>query len=602
MIRRLPACALLALASLAAAERPLRLEPATTGISVRAGASEREQAAARLLQEWLRKAVRSESGFEINSPERTSRARAVIEVGTRADAKLFRDGYLIRRKGRRITIAGGSPAGTFFGAAAFLDRFAGVRFYMPGNLFTSLPASQRVEVPAIEIREEPYVRNSMMSGTGGMRGTGGTDTVTVRHEEAEWLMRNAAFRKESPGFSHQHSMYQRFPPEQFAKRYPEIYPVLKGARYIPSDPQDQRWQPCLTEPKLVDAAVESALAYFRAHPDRSYLSFSVQDSRVHCECGRCRRELEGAKEKSHAISAMNARLLNATAARLERHPETRGKTLVYIAYSEVREVPPFPLHPSILPVAVFTIGDSLIDKRFEPGSHILEQWGSVSRQFGNHDWGQGNMYFIPRMYTHLTARLLREAKQRGLEYGYQHMETYPNWGLDGFKLWVTAKIWWNPDVDVAALWRQIADDMFPGAPRDMESYFDTLHRLWILMDNDAERKLRKWSNQFELRSEEQRLLVKDCRRRLDRALAAAKTAAERQRVELLSKSFRLSELFFELANAREVTREQIETVRRHAAGTIAPDPWTFFNAGANPGELMKDVEAALTAVTKNKIR
>ncbi len=602
MLRSVLLSALLALPALNGAP-PLRLVPGSTRIAVRSDAPEREQAAARLLQEWLRKAARANSGFDIVAPAApATRSGAMIEIGTNPRNQLSRYGFAIRRAGRKITIEGGSPVGAFFGASAFLDRFAGVRFYMPGDLFTSLPESARVEVPEIDIREEPYVQNSMMSGTGGMRGTGGADAMAVRREEADWLARNAAFRKESPDFSHQHSMFQRFPPERFAARYPEIYPILKGTRYIPSDPHDQRWQPCLTEPKLVDAAVESAAEYFREHPERRYLSFSVQDSRVHCECDRCQREVKAAKEKSTALSAMNARFLNAVAERLARNPATRDRTLVYIAYSEVREVPPFPLHRSILPVVVFTIGDSLIDKRFEPGSHILEQWGKVSHQFGNHDWGQGNMYFIPRMYTHLTSRLLREAKQRGLEYGYQHMETYPNWGLDGLKLWVTARIWWNPDVDVPTLWKQIAADLFPGGSKEMEAYFDTLHRLWILMDNDAERKLRKWSNQFELRSEEQRSMVKQCRNLLDRARAAAKSDPERRRVELLSKSFRLSEHFFDLANAREVTREQIETARRYAAETIAKDEWTFFNAGLNPPELMKDIDAALAVVAKGKVR
>ncbi|MFN0170204.1 MAG: DUF4838 domain-containing protein [Bryobacteraceae bacterium] len=585
----------------AAGIRP-RLLPETTVLVTPASPAEREQKAAELLQEWLRKATRSATGFTILTAEApVPRGSTAIVLRTRTDGSLYRDGFVIKRTGRKIAIEGGSPMGTFFGASAFLDRFAGVRFYMPGDLFTSLPASSRLTVPDVEMREEPYVRNSMMSGTGGMRGTGGTDRVAVRQEEAEWLLRNAAFRKESVDFSHQHSMFQRFPPERFAARYPEIYPMLKGARYIPSDPRDQRWQPCLTEPKLVEAAVESATDYFRAHPDRCFLSFSVQDSHAHCECDRCLREVKAAPEKALAYSAMNARFLNAVAERLEKNPVTRDRTLVYIAYSEVREAPAFPLHPSILPVVVFTIGDSLIDKRFEPGSHILETWRKVSRQMGNHDWGQGNMYFIPRMYTHLTSRLFREAKQRGLVWGYQHMETYPNWGLDGLKLWVTARIWWNPDVDVAALWRQISSDLFPTAAQTMEKYFDTLHRLWIQMDNDAERKLRKWSNQFDLRSDEQKAMVKECRSLLDKAVAAAKSDAERRRVELLSRSFRLSEHFFDLANARDVTRGQVEAARRYAAETIAPDPWTFYSGGNAP-ELMKDVDAALSVVTRNKVR
>ncbi|MBK9169222.1 MAG: DUF4838 domain-containing protein [Bryobacterales bacterium] len=578
------------------------LQPAATVLVVPPQPEEREQAAARLLQEWLRKATRSQDGFAILSAAAAPPPEAaVIEIGATPSApqtNLYRDGFLIRRRGNRIWIRGGSPAGTFYGAAAFLDRFAGVRFYLPLESWTSLPSRAEVIVPdGVDITEQPYVKNSMMSGVGGMRGTGGTDQVPVRQEEREWLWRNAAFRKDSVEFSHQHSMFQRFPPERFATRYPAIYPLLNGARYIPSDPADQKWNPCFTEPALIDAAVESAEAYFRAHPERAYLSFSIQDSHVHCECDRCTREVKAAPDKATAYSAMNARFLSALARRLEK---TRpDKTIVYIAYSDVREPPSEPLHPSILPVVVFTIGDTLIDKRFEPGSHILETWQRVSPQMGNHDWGQGHMYFIPRMYTGLTSRLLREARQRGLTWGYQHMESYPNWGLDGLKLWVTARLWWNPDLEADLLWRQLSRDLFPGARADMERYFDLLHRLWILMDNDAERKLRKWSNQFDLRSEQQRQMVRECRRILNSAAAAAGTSEEKSRVDLLSRSFRLSEMFFEMANAPRVTPGQVEALRRYAREEIAKDPWTVYAAG-NPPELMKDIDAALAVVTKGK--
>lgn len=581
------------------AESPLRLTPDRTVIVTTTAPADRERKAAELLQEWLRKATRSESGFEIRPA--IPKGGNVLAIGSIAGAPAppaARDGFRLLRRGRRIHIVGGSPNGAFFGAARFLDRFAGVRFYMPQEDFASLPASNVVTVGDVDVSEAPYVRNSMMSGVGGFRGTGGQDAPAVRGEEAEWLHRNMAFRKEHPEFSHQHSMFQRFPPAQFAGRMPEIYPILKGQRYIPADPKDQKWQPCLTEPKLVDAAVESATAYFREHPDRRYLSFSVQDSHSHCECARCLREVAAAGgNKPLAYSTMNARFLNAVAERLEK--TLPGRTLVYIAYSEVREVPPVAMHPSILPVLVFTIGDSLIDKRFEPGSHILEQWGRFA-QLGNHDWGQGNMYFIPRIYTGLTSRLFREARQRGLGWGYQHMESYPNWGLDGLKLWVSARIWWNPDVDVSALWKQAAMDLFPSAAAGMERYFALLHELWIAMDNDAERKLRKWSNQFELRDAKQRGMVAECRRLLDAAEQAAKPGVEKRRVSLLSRSFGLSERFFAIANTSKISAAQVEDLRRYARDVIAPDPWTFYGAGPS-GDLMKDVDAALAVITKGKL-
>ena len=47
----------------------------------------------------------------------------------------------------------------------------------------------------------------------------------------------------------------------FAGKYPEIYPVFDGKRYMPQGVH-QQWQPGFAGPHLVDAAVESAIAYF----------------------------------------------------------------------------------------------------------------------------------------------------------------------------------------------------------------------------------------------------------------------------------------------------------------------------------------------------
>jgi hypothetical protein len=180
------------------------------------------------------------------------------------------------------------------------------------------------------------------------------------------------------------------------------------------------------------------------------------------------------------------------------------------------------------------------------------------------------------------------------------MEAYPNWGLDGAKLWVSARIYWNPDEDEEALWRQFARDLFPGAQEPIHRYFSLLRELWIKMDNDAERKLRKWSNQFELRSEDQREMARECRRLLDRAAQESRSDAERARVALFSKSYRLTEYFFEFANTKSIPRARVEEARKYALSVVATDPMAVY-AGGNAAEFQAVFNPALEAVTKGKI-
>jgi hypothetical protein len=567
----------------------LPLDPRDTVLALPAQPAAEETQAAQFLQEWLRKACRSPSGFEIVGEDKV-RGKAIALGRTRWAPKAppGRDGFAIRRVGPVVALAGGSPAGTYHCAAHFLDRFCGVRFYLPGDLFTSLPPDPRIALPEIDLKEEPFVRNCMMTGTGYAPG------------EGEWVKRNSAFRKEA--FSHQHSMFDRFPPETFAARYPTIYPILDGTRYVPASGSDQAWQPCLTEPALVDAAGESAAAWFAKRPDLTHISFSIQDSNKFCQCPRCASTLEEYLKadpqggRPGALSRLNAEFLNRVAERLEK--KFPDKTIVYIAYSDVRLPPPFRLHRNILPVVVFTIADTIIDRVLEPpDGNLIDLWSKAASRFGHHDWGQGQGYLIPRFYPGLQARVLRAVKAKGLDFGYAHFEAYPNWGLDGPKLFITSRLWWNPDTDPEKLLDRFCADLFPRAREPLKEYWTTLEKLWIAMDNQHERKLYRWGNQFLLGTDEQRNLAREARKHLDRALGLAADGPEKSRVELFSKSYRLTEYLFELSNPPKPGSAKADEVRRYAAEKIIPDPMTVFS-DVERKRIAALIDQALTQVLK----
>jgi hypothetical protein len=124
----------------------------------------------------------------------------------------------------------------------------------------------------------------------------------------------------------------------------------------------------------------------------------------------------------------------------------------------------------------------------------------------------------------------------------------------------------------------------------MLGYFQTLEELWISMDDLAERKIRKWSNQF-LLSDPQRPLVARARRHLGRALAQSR-GLERRRVDLFSDCFRLSELFFDVAERKDAAR--IGELRAHAA-KLAAEPMAHYLSG-DAAAMAREVEAALAVI------
>jgi len=576
------------------AAEPLTLDPAQTLIVTAEGQGSDEVAkAAKLLQTWLRRAYGTSTGFDVIGQAKLGEPgqRIVLALGPtrwsdpRQVAQLWQDGFLLERQGRGVTIVGGSPRGTLLGVVGFLDRFCGVRFYMPGDLFTSLPAAKKVVLDEFRIVDEPYVRSCMMSGIGGTPG------------DADWVARNGAIRR--LGGTHQHNMFQMFPPDKYAAKYPDIYPLLDGTRYIPKTAADQKWQPCFSEPTLVDAAEQSVAEYFAQRPDHLYVAVSVNDGHAVCRCPRCAATYEQLKtgderlDRAVGPSRLYWQFMNALAERVQkRRPD---KLLVALAYGPTRIPPPFPLRVNIVVYTNFHIAELEADKILAPGDQgtsRLEQWLRVCQHYGNHDWYHGMGFLLPRIYTGFWSQYMRELERRGVG-TFQHAEAYPNWGLDGPKYYILGRQWWNPQVDAPALWRQLCADLFGPAAAPMHEYFMTLEQLWIVLDNrKGERKLKQFAKQF-LTDEEDRRQVARCRELLDRATAAAQTDAQKKRIALFSKTFRLSEYLFELAALDRVPAAKIEEVRAYAREQILPDPMTLQRMYRSPEAIDEAIQAVV---------
>ncbi len=131
----------------------LVLTPDETKIVLAKGAPLPVEQAAGLLQLWLRKATGSTTGFAVVNAVPSATDADVVAivlndpavVATEAVRALPEDGFVLSRNGRQLSIAGSEPGGVYYGAVEFLSRVAGVRFYMPTELFTSLPDNSRID-------------------------------------------------------------------------------------------------------------------------------------------------------------------------------------------------------------------------------------------------------------------------------------------------------------------------------------------------------------------------------------------------------------------------------------------------------------------------
>lgn len=583
-----------------ASTRPLPLTPAGTRIVVGTFSDYCDRDTATMIQSNLRRAYGVKDGFPIVSDFTLGEqpdARAILAVGdsrfaAAADAEGLEEfGYRVRRRGRAVIFAGGSRKGSLYGTVRFLDECCGVRFYMPGGLFTSRPAKTPVVLGGLDITDAPYVKVGAAHTTGAPGG-------------GEFMRVHGLDRRPT---SHQHTMYARFDPAVYARTHPEIYPVIEGRKRIPA-PGDQRWQPCFSEPKLVDAGVDSAGRFFRERPDIGYVAFAIMDAHVYCDrdlnSEEVRRQVDrlGEKEgKVQGLSNLYWAWLNKVAERLARtHPEKR---IVGLVYASVRKPPPFPLHENIVAWMVFKMSDIAIDKRFTGQGTEVEKWAKTASAAGHHDWTYGHGFLIPRLYTGYIQQTFLQFEKLGAPLRYAYAETGANWGLDGPKLYLMARLWKNPHIDVTAELRQFCDDMFGPASGEMLAYFTLLETLYCdHLNRRTEQKLFRWARQFTGWTDAERAMLAEARGHLDRASAAVKADSDRaRRIELFSKTLKLTEMLVAMGCAESVTPRAVEEVREYFAEAIVPDPMTIHARGRREGLTEAILDPILGTVTRGKL-
>lgn len=537
--------------------------------------------AARLLEHWLQKACNVPSGFEVltqqQAEQRNRDGARIISVGLTkwADAsrveKLRDDGYSIHTSGNVISIIGGKPTGTYMGAAYFLDKHVGVRFYMPDRLFISLPKTKQIDIAEIDEISNPFVTSCFMSSIPNPKGV-----------EQPWVPANGAWRRK--GGTHQHNMLSIFPPEKYGQTHPQIYPILNGKRHIPEDKKDQSWQPNFLEPATLEVAEQSILEYFEKHPTHAYIAVSIQDGDGFSEDEKTQTIIEQYKNKypddrryrARATSAIFWKFMKNLGERIEK--QLPDKLLVSLAYGGTRFHPDHDLPDNIVIFANYHIaelpGDGFLNPD-ESGQTPLQRWLKLTPHFGNHDWYQGRGYVLPRIYSGYWSQFMK-ALAAETDHAYMHAECYPNWGLDGPKLFILTRLWWDPQADPNQLLEQFCMDMFGKAASSMTQYFQQLEALWTQLNivEGPERKLSRWSTQFNT-TEQSMAMIGRCRELLDKAAASAEDAKARERIRFFSDHFLISESLFQVAASDAVSVKGYQTMSATLGSILKRYRWSF---------------------------
>ncbi|HET7115028.1 MAG TPA: DUF4838 domain-containing protein [Hanamia sp.] len=483
--------------------------------------------------------------------------------------------FIIKKNGNLVVIKGADDIGTNLGVSYFLDHYCGVKFYLPGNLFTAMPKVRLISLPEkINVEESPFTANITSSGFGVS-----VDPIhphDILQWESFWAQMNGLYRNNWGSF--QHTMSEIFYDSVIMKNYPEIYPLINGKRYFPSSAKDQNFEPDFASPQLVDASIFAAVKYFKAHPTVDYMAFSVMDGGGYSKEGKMGAFLANYPQTPNGqvqgYTDAYINWLNNLAARLPAALSKNGikgeKTIAYISYSQVRGIPEKKLNPMILPITVYHLSNGIANGYYAREGAI-EKWSKVTSGIGNDDWAEGKGFLYPRIYTSILSGYLKEIKAKKLNFKYAHIEAYPNWALDGPKLYEMSKIYWNPDINIDSLRNLFCRDMFGKASSEMHDYFNTVEQISSWLNNHSATPTHMYNYIGQLSLDNTRMLmVKQARQFLDESMKTnGITNDERKRIDFFSNGFKISEYFFDIYNSKTINPDKINEFKEYLKNTVA---------------------------------
>jgi hypothetical protein len=387
------------------------------------------------------------------------------------------EGFRIATRGRNLYIlgpdtpdgeqtpGGGTSAGTRNGVYAFLERFVGVRWLMPGEQGDYVPTAATLSVPETDLTDAPFFANRRVPYT-----------QESRPEVKRWWARQRL------GWSlflyHSHN-WTAIPASEF-DRHPDWFAERGGVRV----PATGRYKLCITNPDLVQAFADAAIRFFDENPQATCFSLSPSDSAGWCECAQCRALYETDPNGNLSVTPAVLRFYNGVAKLVaERHPDRLLAGYVYAAYV-FPPTQPIKLEPNVFLVWApsFDYGFTLYRPELQAQwERLAAQWTQVTENIAyydlpncvHNDMGAPNPPGL-KILEFLYPRL-KQSKMKGV-YVYGN----PAWGYAGPMNYLLAKLAWDPEADVEALFEEFCEKAYGAGAEEMKAFYR-------LLDTETER-------------------------------------------------------------------------------------------------------------------
>ncbi len=377
------------------------------------------------------------------------------------------DGFRLMTAGKRLVIAGGRPRGTLYGVYQFLQQQAGCRWYttdveyIPVRKTFRVPALDETIHPGLEYRETFYWE--AFDGDFAARNfcNGNRAELNERHGG------KIVF------YPFVHTFYLLVPPELYFEKHPEYFSEIEGKRTC------ERTQLCLSNPEVLNIAVEKVKEYIRNVPGIRIVSVSQNDWFGYCTCPECKSldEAEGSP------SASVLRFVNKVAEAIEKdYPQVAIETLAY----QYTRKPPKTIRPRDNVIVRLCSIECCFAHPLEEENcaenvkfkQDIEAWSKIADRLYVWDYVTDfPNYLLPFPNLNVLAPNVRFFVNHGVKGLFEQGNYGPNGGgeMANLRAWILLRLLWNPQENSEALKKEFVKAYYGSAAPFILRYIDRLH-------------------------------------------------------------------------------------------------------------------------------
>lgn len=393
---------------------------------------------------------------------------------------LGEDGFRLIPEESAVRIQGGKR-GIIYGAYELLEML-GCRFFTPEcekvptvpEVLFSLE-KEIAQKPVLEYREHNYIDLRRSPRFAVKRRVNGAHHAIP--EKLGGFLSYAWFV---------HSFESMVPPSKYGAEHPEFYAMLAdGSR--PQTPE--RFQLCLTNPELLEVAVDSVRQALKANPRARIISISQNDWLGNCQCEKC---LAADREEGSPAGTL-LRFVNAIAERLE--PEFPDVVFDTLAYNYTRPASKLTEPRHNVCVRLCSI-EACFSHSFETcdderrwvsrpdgsrGSFIgdLEAWGKVSKRVYIWDYTTCFAHYpTPHPNWHVLQPNMKAFVRNNVRGVFEQANGAQGGGVDMNELraYLISKLLWDADTDLEKHMKEFTDYYYGAAGVYIREYIETLCR------------------------------------------------------------------------------------------------------------------------------